>query len=146
MIVGVRPRTTTGRYPAKAVIGHPTTVSADIFRDGHDILAARVRWRPKGESKWRPAPMAEVNNDLWTGTIEPTDLGLHQFVVEAWTDRFATWAHDVTVKHAAGQDVELELEEGALILQSRRPQLHSKRPSPRRPGHRRPTRRRGPTS
>ena len=125
VIVGARPRTTTGRYPAKAVIGHPTTVSADIFRDGHDILAGRVRWRPKGESKWRPAPMAEVNNDLWTGTIEPTDLGLHQFVVEAWTDRFATWVHDVTIKHAAGQDIELELEEGALILESRRPQLHT---------------------
>ncbi|MEA2702253.1 MAG: hypothetical protein QOD63_198, partial [Actinomycetota bacterium] len=125
MIVGARPRTTTGRYPAKAVIGHPTIVSADIFRDGHDILAARVRWRPKGESKWRPAPMAEVNNDLWTGVVEPTDLGLHQFVVEAWTDRFATWVHDVTIKHAAGHDIELELEEGALILESRRPQLQA---------------------
>ena len=39
-------------------------------------------------------------------------------MIEAWRDRFATWRHDVEIKAAAGDDVELELEEGARILES----------------------------
>ena len=119
VIDDVRPRTLTGAFPAKAVIGEGVTVSADIFRDGHDILAARCRWRPLGERKWRDASMAHAGNDRWEAVIEPSGLGLHEFVVEAWTDRVATWQHDVEVKHDAGQDVALELEEGRLLLGER---------------------------
>ncbi len=43
VIDDVRPRTPTGLYPAKAVVGERVTVSAAIFKDGHDILAAQVR-------------------------------------------------------------------------------------------------------
>ena len=56
--------------------------------------------------------MAELGNDRWTATIEPSSLGRHEFVIEAWTDRFATWRRDVLVKQDAGQDVAVELEEG----------------------------------
>src|SRR4051794_41362859 len=65
------------------------------------------------------APMAHVVNDRWEAVIEPTPLGRHEFVVEAWTDRYATWHHKAEVKYAAGQDVALELEEGALLLSTR---------------------------
>ncbi len=119
VIADPRPRTPTGRYPAKAVIGQPTTVSADIFRDGHDLLAARVGWRPEGESKWRYAPMAELGNDRWTATVEPSALGRHELRIEAWTDRFATWRRDVLLKQGAGQDITVEMEEGALLLERR---------------------------
>jgi starch synthase (maltosyl-transferring) len=119
VIVDSRPRTPTGRYPAKAVIGQPTSVSADIFRDGHDLLAARVGLRPEGESKWRSTPMVDLGNDRWTATIEPSSLGRHEFRIEAWTDRFATWRRDILVKHDAGQDIAVELEEGVLLLERR---------------------------
>jgi len=119
VIVDPRPRTLSGRHPAKAVIGQPTTVSADIFRDGHDLLAARVGWRPEGESKWRYAPMVDEGNDRWTATVEPSSLGRHELRIEAWTDRFATWRRDVLVKQGAGQDISVELQEGALLLERR---------------------------
>jgi len=119
VIADSRPRTPTGRFPAKAVIGQPTTVSADIFRDGHDLLAARVGWRPEGESKWRYAPMVDRTNDRWSATIEPSSLGRHEIRIEAWTDRFATWRRDTLVKQDAGQDITVELEEGALLLERR---------------------------
>jgi len=115
----VRPRTPGARHPAKVVIGEGVRISADIFRDGHDRLAARCRWRPAGERKWRDAPMAETNNDRWEAVVEPSALGLHQFVVEAWTDRVATWQHDVEVKHAAHQPLDVEFEEGRLLLLAR---------------------------
>src|SRR3546814_11303173 len=41
---------------------------------------------------------------------------MHVLVGEAWADRYATWRHEVEGKVGAGQDVTLELEEGALIL------------------------------
>jgi starch synthase (maltosyl-transferring) len=115
VIDGVRPRTPTG-YPAKGAVGDETSVSAEIFRDGHDILAARVRWRASGERKWRDASMVDTGNDQWAATITPDALGLHVFTVEAWTDRIATWWHDITIKHEAGQSIVLELEEGALLF------------------------------
>ena len=75
-----RPRT-PGGHPAKAVIGESVRVSADVFRDGHDILAARVHWRPVGEAKWRDAPMEDLGNDRWEAVVEPAALGLHEFFV-----------------------------------------------------------------
>ena len=86
VIDNVRPRTPTGRYPAKAVIGEAVTVGATVFKDGHDPLDARVRWRPVGDPKWRDEPMRPVapGIDRWEAVIEPADLGRHELVIEAW--------------------------------------------------------------
>ncbi|HZT65439.1 MAG TPA: alpha-1,4-glucan--maltose-1-phosphate maltosyltransferase [Acidimicrobiales bacterium] len=124
VIDGVRPSTPNG-YPAKAVVGEAVTVGADIFKDGHDTLAARVRWRAAG-GDWQVADLHEVGNDRWEGVISPAELGPHELVVEAWTDRYATWRHKTTTKLAAGQDVDLELEEGAQLLEARAAKLRRK--------------------
>jgi starch synthase (maltosyl-transferring) len=116
-IDAVRPATPSGEFPAKAVVDEEVTVSADIFRDGHDLLRARVRWRCLGKGKWHTAPMRDVGNDRWEGSVTPAAVGRHDVVIEAWRDRFATWRHDVEIKAAAGDDVEIELEEGARILE-----------------------------
>ncbi len=117
VIDDVRPRTPNG-YPPKAVVGERVPVSADIFRDGHDILGARVRSRPAGAPEWSSAPLVHVGNDCWEGTVEATVVGSHELVIEAWTDRFATWRHDVEIKVGAGQDVLTELEEGARLIEA----------------------------
>ena len=119
VIDSVRP-STPDRFPAKAVVGESVRVSADVFRDGHDRLAARVRWRPAG-GKWSETDLHEGENDSWEGTVRFSEPGLHEFVVEAWTDLYATWRHKVTTKLAAGLEVDLELEEGARLLEARRP-------------------------
>ncbi|MDP9071368.1 MAG: alpha-1,4-glucan--maltose-1-phosphate maltosyltransferase [Actinomycetota bacterium] len=118
VIDDVRPRTPSG-YPAKAVVGESVRVSADVFKDGHDILAGQVRWRQAASDKWMVAPLVDLGNDRWEAVIEPTTLGHHEVVVQAWTDRWATWRHKVTAKLAAGQEIGLELEEGAELLRSR---------------------------
>jgi starch synthase (maltosyl-transferring) len=115
-IDAIRPTTPSGDFPAKAVVGERVTVSADIFRDGHDLLAARVRWRRVGRSRWREAPMRSLVNDRWEATISADEVGRHEFVIDAWRDRFATWRHDIEIKAATGDELELELEEGARIL------------------------------
>jgi starch synthase (maltosyl-transferring) len=125
VIDDVRPRT-PGGYPAKAAVGEAIDVSADIFKDGHDILAARVR---VGDDVW---PLAPIGNDRWETTITLSEVGRQELVVEAWVDRFATWRHDVQAKAGAGQDLGTELQEGVLLFDAllphvpelRRPLVH----------------------
>jgi len=107
-----RPRTPS-RRPGKAALGLPTRISADVFRDGHDVLAARVQWRAAGDDTWAEAPMEDLGNDRWEAMVEPTAVGRHEYVIEAWTDRLATLAHDIGVKEAAGEDTAVEQEEVA---------------------------------
>ena len=107
---------TPRRYPAKAAVGEAVRVSADIYKDGHDVLAARVSWSgPDG--KWAAAPLRELGNDRWEGVIQPTSVGRHEFAVEAWTDAYATWRHKAMVKLEAEQEVGLELEEAAIMFE-----------------------------
>ena len=128
VIDDVRPRTPTGEFPAKAVVGEAVTVGADIFRDGHDILAARVCWREADpdpgkdpDKDFVEVRMTSVNPglDRWEGVFEPTALGMHEFRVEAWTDGYATWTHKAHSKLDAGQEIDTELEEGALLMEAR---------------------------
>jgi len=126
VIEDIRPRTTTGSYPAKGSVGERVDVSADIFRDGHDILAARVQWRHIGDRSWSLAPMAMVVNDRWEASFVPRKVGPHEIAVEAWTDRFATLRHDIEAKRGAGQDLETELEEGARLLEALAPKVAKK--------------------
>jgi starch synthase (maltosyl-transferring) len=117
VIDDVRPRTPAG-FPAKAVIGELVPVSAVLIADGHDLLGARARWRATGSESWASVPLKLTVNDRWIGVITLHELGTHELVVDAWTDRYATWVHDIEIKVAAQQDVELELEEGAQILEA----------------------------
>jgi starch synthase (maltosyl-transferring) len=119
VIDDIRPRTPTGRYPAKAVVGEKISVTATIFKDGHDILAARVHLHPKGQHRVvATLPMVDMGNDLWEGSVRPDTAGPFRLVIEAWTDRHATWAHRVRAKLAADQDIDVEIAEGIVLLES----------------------------
>lgn len=117
VIDDVHPRTPAG-FPPKAVDGEALPVSCVLVADGHDRLAARARWRRRGDLTWASTPLQEGPDSRWTGSITPTAIGPHELVIDAWTDRFATWRHEVEVKVAAGQEVTLELEEGARLLEA----------------------------
>ncbi|MEJ2579093.1 MAG: DUF3416 domain-containing protein, partial [Kineosporiaceae bacterium] len=54
--------------------------------------------------------------DRFTAVVIPDREGRWQFRVEGWSDPYGTWSHDAAVKIAAGVDVALMLEEGALLL------------------------------
>ncbi|HMK97444.1 MAG TPA: maltotransferase domain-containing protein, partial [Acidimicrobiales bacterium] len=114
VVQDVRPSTPHG-YPAKAVVGERVPVTASIFRDGHDVLAARAVLR-QGDRLVEASPLTLVGNDEWSGCVVPDGTGMFELVVEAWTDRYATWAQKVTVKLAARQGVDLEVAEGAELL------------------------------
>ena len=116
-ILDVTPSEGCGQWPAKAVVGETFSVSATVFREGHDAVSANVVLRdPKG-TKGPLIPMrpGAPGTDRWSAEVTPTSCGRWSFAVEAWSDPFATWHHNAEVKIAAGVDVDLMLEEGARV-------------------------------
>jgi starch synthase (maltosyl-transferring) len=110
-----------GRYPAKRCVGDTVTVSADIFRDGHDILRAVARYRGPGERKWAEAPMhpidAHVDGVRWQGEFDVDRQGRWEYSIEAWSDPFATWRSELERKIKAGQhDLAGEMSEGEVLI------------------------------
>jgi starch synthase (maltosyl-transferring) len=115
-IENVYPSVDAGRFAVKRIAGEPVEVWADIFRDGHPLLAAELAWRPDNTDQWQRLPMRLDGNDRWTATFVPASPGRYQFAIEAWTDVFATWRRDLVAKQKAGLDVALELAEGRHLL------------------------------
>jgi starch synthase (maltosyl-transferring) len=116
-IQGVTPQIDCGRYPVKRTEGDRVDVTARIFRDGHEILGAAVRYKPVGETRWQEAPLEPLGNDEWAGSFVVDRCGLWCFRVEAWVDRVASFQDELRRKVDAGQaDLAGELSEGALLL------------------------------
>ena len=118
------PRVDCGRYPPKRCVGDLVEVSADIYRDGHDILVAVVRWRGPGERRWRESPLRTLDAHLdgvrWGGSFTVESLGRWEWTIEAWSDAFATWRDELDRKLAFGQhDLSGELSEGLVLLRGR---------------------------
>ncbi|HEX6447641.1 MAG TPA: maltotransferase domain-containing protein [Streptosporangiales bacterium] len=117
-ILNVQPTVDGGRWPAKAVAGESFPVTATVFREGHDAVAAGVQLRdPDGRRLPLVAMRLEVSwADHWAADVTVTSEGDWRFRVEAWGDPFATWRHDAGIKIPLGIDAELMLEEGARLL------------------------------
>jgi starch synthase (maltosyl-transferring) len=118
-ILGVTPLVECGRWPIKAVVDETFTVSATVFREGHDAVNANVVLRgPRGrKGPWTPMHQTVPGTDRWEAEVTATAEGDWTYVVEAWGDPIAGWRHDAEIKVHAGIDVELMLEEGARLLE-----------------------------
>ncbi len=121
MIEDLRPRTPSPGHYAKAVVGEAIRIRAVVFKEGHDALAGRVRLVAKGRRQPEATSrLTALGNDEWEATVASSCLGPHWYVVEAWTDRHATWAHKVRIKLEARQPVDVEILEGRLLLEPAR--------------------------
>ncbi|MCX2967384.1 MULTISPECIES: alpha-1,4-glucan--maltose-1-phosphate maltosyltransferase [Streptomyces] len=118
-VLDVQPLVDCGRRPAKAVVGESFQVSATVFREGHDAVAANVVLRdPAGHAgPWTPMREAAPGTDRWEALVTPDAAGRWTFVVEAWSDPVSTWRHHAALKVPAGVDVELTFAEGAQLLE-----------------------------
>src|SRR3954466_568130 len=83
----VTPQIDSGRYAVKRTLGDTVEVGARIFRDGHEILGAAVRYKQASGSRWQEAPLSAVGNDEWTGSFVVDACGTWCFRIEAWVDR-----------------------------------------------------------
>jgi starch synthase (maltosyl-transferring) len=116
VIESVLPEIDGGRFPIKRTPGELVTVSADIFADGHDVVDAALQYRRDGDGDWQDEPMQLVTNDRWEAQFRPASVGNYFYTLRGWVDRFKTWARDLGKKAGAGQDLSLDLMNGAKFL------------------------------
>jgi starch synthase (maltosyl-transferring) len=125
VIENLSPLVDGGRYPIKRIVNDDLTVEADIFKDGHDVVAAALKWRLAGSSLWHETAMTFVDNDRWRGVCTFIDIGLYEYTVEAWTDTFRSWREEFRKKFEAGiKDLTVEGLEGAELIESASARAH----------------------
>lgn len=114
-IFDIWPTVADGR-PAKATLFEPIKFRATATREGHDALGVNlVTVAPDGT---RSSCRAHLTvNDIYVCEFSFSQMGLWSFHFEAWDDVWSTWHHAAGLKVPAGVDVEVELEEGARILE-----------------------------
>jgi starch synthase (maltosyl-transferring) len=117
LIEGVRPEIGCGAFAVKRVAGDLMIVEADIFTDGHDLVAGELLFRHKQEEAWQRSPMTFAGNDRWRGDFLAAKLGKYYYTVEGWIDRFGTWRNGVSKRIDSGQDVRMECLIGAGLVE-----------------------------
>ncbi|MFD5628552.1 alpha-1,4-glucan--maltose-1-phosphate maltosyltransferase [Streptomyces sp. NPDC127072] len=118
-VVDVHPVVERGRRPAKAVCGETFEVTATVFGEGHDAVAANVVLRdPSGRpGPWTPMRELAPGTDRWGAHVTPGEAGHWTYTVEAWRDPLTAWRHAAGIKIPAGIDAGLMLEEGAELYE-----------------------------
>src|SRR3954463_15330270 len=118
-VLAVGPVVDGGRFSAKAVVDEPVPITATVFREGHDAVAATaVLLGPDGLEHTRARmTLLAPGTDRYGATVVPAAEGRWTFRVEGWSDVYGTWEHAADIKVPAGLDVELMLEEGARVLE-----------------------------
>ncbi|MEO8457208.1 MAG: maltotransferase domain-containing protein [Chloroflexota bacterium] len=116
VIESVRPDVDEGRFPGKATLGQRVLVEADIYADGHDMIAADLLVRREDETGWTRIEMEELVNDRWRAYFPAARMVDHYLTIEARIDHFGSWRRDLTKRVAAGQDVSLDLLVGAKLI------------------------------
>ena len=118
VIEKVRPEVEEGRFPIKRVSGETVIVEADVFGDGHDALHAVLLFRRQGSGAWSEAPMEPLGNDRWRAAFIVENIGVYEYTLEGWADRFLTWRRDLAKRLDAGQSAEMDLLIGADLVEA----------------------------
>ena len=96
-----------GRYAAKRCVGDTVRVEADVFRDGHELLRAVVRYQAPESDAPKETEMRRIDAHLggvrWAGSFELDCQGRWEYTIEAWTDVFGTWRDEFERKVNAQQ-------------------------------------------
>ena len=92
----VYPEIDGGRFAVKRIVGDRMSVEADVFADGHDVIACMLGFRHESEDDWTEVPMKASVNDRWHGEFPLEKLGRYRYTVTAWVDHFLSWRHELT--------------------------------------------------
>jgi len=107
VIEDVSPQVDGGRHAVRRIAGGEVVVTAAVFADGKDDLAARVLYRHSSENHWRFVTMRALGNDLWSAAFRVDKLGVWRFTILGWVDHFATWVGELRKRLAAQSDASL---------------------------------------
>ncbi len=118
VVEGVTPQIDGGLFAVKRVVGDRIRVEADVFGDGHDLVRAHLLYRHTRERDWRNEEMTALGNDHWAASFAVEQMGFYEYTVVGEVDHFLTWRSELKKRQDAGQDLELPLKTGALLIEA----------------------------
>jgi len=117
IIEKISPQIDGGLHPISCIIDELILVEADIFGDGHDIIAASLCFKHEKEKKWQEMRMTPLVNDRWAGSFNVSKQGHYEYKIEAWVDHALNWQHGIERKIDDNQKVTSELLEGRIYIE-----------------------------
>jgi starch synthase (maltosyl-transferring) len=116
LIEGLQPEVDGGRFAIKRVLGERVEVEVDLVADGHDVLDGVLLFRHAADRSWQETRLQPLVNDRYRAGFAVGKLGRYLYTVQAWVDHFSSWRGALQIKAEAGQDVDLDLRAGALLI------------------------------
>ena len=117
VIESVTPEIDSGRFPIKRTAGEKVVVQANAFGDGHDAVAVVLRYRVSTDTAWQEVAMRPLAGDRWEGEFTVERVGVYEYTIQGWVDRFSTWHRDFQKRVAAGQQTQVDLLVGADLVE-----------------------------
>lgn len=107
--------------PVKAIANEEITISATVFREGHDGLGVQAVLVDANGRELTRVRMREIwsGTDRYEAKLTPPAIGDFTFFIEAFDDPFLTWHHDSEIKISANIDPELCCKIGSLLYQEK---------------------------
>ncbi|OYU84883.1 MAG: alpha-1,4-glucan--maltose-1-phosphate maltosyltransferase [Flavobacterium sp. BFFFF2] len=118
IIEQVSPQLDGGVFPIKRVVGQTIEVTAHVFADGHDVVAASLWIQHENEKKAQEIRMNPTGNDEWEASFVVNNQGYYTYYIEGWVDQALNWQHGTERKIKDGQYLRSELLEGALYCEA----------------------------
>ncbi|MEO5898654.1 MAG: maltotransferase domain-containing protein [Ilumatobacteraceae bacterium] len=113
-IASFSPSVHRGAHPAKRAAGDHVQLAAVVLCDQHMALVVSVQHTtPNGAVVNHPLHLVE--GPTYGAEIALVDIGVHEFVLEAWIDQAATLQSRIDRKLAAGLDADLDQQELAEL-------------------------------
>lgn len=107
--------------PVKAVPNETLTISATVFREGHNGLGVQAILLDEQGREVERTRMREIwpGTDRYEGQLTPPSIGEFSFLIEAFDDPYLTWQHDSEIKISANIDAELCCDIGAELFEEK---------------------------
>lgn len=116
VIESVTPNIDCGRFPVKRIRGDEVIIEADVFADGHDLIACTLCVRKSGARAWIESRMLALGNDRFRGTFVVSELGSYEYTVRGHIDRFASFCLELSRRPLDDPDLESAFAHGATLI------------------------------
>lgn len=126
-VCDVSPVVECGTYPAKAAVQEIVPFAAIAFSEGHDCIGVDLTLTDSSGTISGPFPMSNLNgSDRFEANFAAATMGSWSFCISVWSDPLTTWRRRADIKIPAGLDVDLELREGASLIEKIIGELNTK--------------------
>ena len=93
IIENIKPQLDGGTFFIKRIVGQTVVVTANVFGDGHDVIACCVKYKHDLAEKWQEVRLNSIANDEWIAEFTVEKQGYYSYFIEGWVDYAMNWQH-----------------------------------------------------